>query len=294
MEKLRFSKGQSTGNDFVLFSDPEGAVELTPQRVRALCDRNTGIGADGVIRAVRSESMLEGAAVLAEEPEAEWFFDFWHADGTSGEMDGNGIRVYAHYLIEMGHVSPERRDTLPIATRVGVRDVLAGAAGYTVDMGRWRLGTEQLVTARGLYVPRPGLAIDLGGVHVVAALAHGGELEALDLNHEPTLKTGDAASFEFVVPDDQLVKNGVARISMRAHAERLGEVRSNAEAAAAAALAFRHWGGDAMPHHWSVELPGGRLSVRMFPTQEGEHVSLSGPAELVFSGELDLQALSAK
>lgn len=288
---LRFAKGQGTGNDFVLFSDPDGAVELTPQRVRALCDRHTGIGADGVIRAVRSRVIPEGTAVLQEEPEAEWFFDLWHADGTRGDMCGNGIRVFAHYLITEGLVAPERRDTLPIATRLGVRDVLAGASGYTVDMGRWRLGGEKLVSARGLYVPRPGLAIDLGGVHVVTALAHAGELEALDLNHEPTLNTGDTASFEFVVPDDTLVKNGVARIAMRVHEEGKGETRSSAAGAAAAALAFRHWGGDDMPHHWSVGVPGGRLAVRMFPTQEGEHVSLSGPAELVFTGEFELAAL---
>lgn len=288
METLRFTKGQGTGNDFVLFQDPDGSIELTPKRVRALCDRRTGVGADGVIRAVRSEAIAEGAAALQEEPEAVWFFDLWHADGTKGDMCGNGIRVFAHYLIAEGLVSPERRDTLPIATRGGVRDVLAGANGYTVDMGRWRLGGEQLVTARGLYVPRPGLAIDLGGVHVVTALAHAGELDALDLHHEPTLASEGGASFEFVVPDEQLVKNGVARISLRVHEEGRGEARSSAAGAAAAALAFRHWGGDDMPHHWSVEAPGGRLAVRMFPTQEGEHVSLSGPAELVFAGEISL------
>ena len=54
------------------------------------------------------------------------------------------------------------------------------------------------------------------------------------------------------------------------------------------ALAFRHWGGEEMPNSWSVEVPGGRLGVRMFPTEEGEHVSLSGPAELVYRGTITL------
>ena len=290
MTTLRFTKGQGTGNDFVLFTDPDGEVELTRDRVRALCDRHTGIGADGVIRAVRSSAIPTGAAVLEEEPEAEWFFDLWNADGTQGDMCGNGIRVYAHYLIAEGLVAPERRDTLPVGTRLGVRDVLAGVSGYTVDLGRWRLGNERLVTARGLYVPRPGLAIDLGGLHVVTALANASELEAVDLTHQPTLNSDDEANFGFVVPDEPLVKNGVARISMRAHEIGTGEARSSGAAAAAAALAFRHWGGEGMPHHWSIEMPGGRLAVRMFPTQEGEHISLSGPAELVYSGEIELPA----
>lgn len=290
MTTLRFTKGHGTGNDFVLFTDPDGAVELTRDRVRALCDRHTGIGADGVIRAVRSRSLPEGAAVLEEEPEAEWFFDVWNADGAPSAMCGNGIRVYVHYLITEGLTSPERTDTLPIGTRAGVRDVLAGASGYTVDLGRWRLAGEPLVSARGLYVQRPGLAIDLGVRHVVTALANASELDAVDLSQQPKLDVEDTVNFEFVVPDEQLIKNGVARIKMRVHESGVGETRSCGAGAAAAALAFRHWGGEGMPHHWAIDVPGGKLSVRMFPTQEGEHVSLSGPAELVYSGEIELPA----
>lgn len=54
---LRFTKGQGTGNDFVLYSDPEGTTDLTPAQIAGICDRNFGIGADGVIRAVRSRSL---------------------------------------------------------------------------------------------------------------------------------------------------------------------------------------------------------------------------------------------
>ncbi|MDP4899485.1 MAG: diaminopimelate epimerase, partial [Pontimonas sp.] len=53
--------------------------------------------------------------------------------------------------------------------------------------------------------------------------------------------------------------------------------------AIAAALATRHWAGEGAPNQWRVGVPGGSLAVRMFATEEGEHVSLSGPAELVFT-----------
>ncbi|MBP1327552.1 diaminopimelate epimerase [Leucobacter exalbidus] len=288
MTTLRFTKGQGTGNDFVLFTDPDGEIELTPARVRALCDRRFGIGADGVIRAVRSRSIPDGEAVLAEEPEAEWFMDYWNADGSEAKMCGNGIRVYAHYLISEGLVQSERRDTLPIGTRSGVRDVLAGMSGYTVDMGRWRLSGERLVSARGLYVPRPGLGIDVGNQHVVTALANVSELDAVELHQAPKLDPEGDANVEFVVPEEPLVKNGVARIRLRVHEMGSGETLSCGTGSVAAALAFRHWGGEGMPNNWSVEVPGGRLGVRMFPTQEGEHVSLSGPAELVYTGEFEL------
>ncbi|MGD9606204.1 MAG: diaminopimelate epimerase [Leucobacter sp.] len=290
MTALDFTKGHGTGNDFVLFTDPDGEIELTPERIRFLCDRHFGIGADGVIRAVRSRAIPEGAASLAEEPEAEWFMDYWNADGTPAEMCGNGIRVYAHYLIAEGLVAPERRDTLPIGTRAGVKDVLAGASGYTVDLGRWRLADERLVLAQGLHVPRPGLGLDLGNPHVVAALADEETLEALELTEAPELDPvpESGANVEFVVPEDPLVKDGVAHIRMRVHERGSGETLSCGTGVAAAALAFRHWGGDEMPNSWSVEVPGGRLGVRMFATEEGEHVSLSGPAELIYRGTITL------
>lgn len=290
MTTLAFTKGHGTGNDFVLFTDADGQMPLTPEQIRLVCDRRFGVGADGIIRAVRSRSIPEGESALAEEPDAEWFMDYWNADGTPAEMCGNGIRVYAHYLISEGLVAPERRDTLPIGTRAGVKDVLAGVSGYTVDLGRWRLAGERLVTARGLRVPRPGLGIDLGNPHVVAALADGSTLDALELHEAPGLdpEPEAGANVEFVVPEDPLIKNGVARIRMRVHERGSGETLSCGTGTAAAALAFRHWGGEGMPNSWSVEVAGGRLGVRMFATEEGEHVSLSGPAELVYSGTIDL------
>jgi diaminopimelate epimerase len=290
MISLAFTKGQGTGNDFVLFSDPDGETPLSPEQIRFICDRHRGIGADGIIRAVRSRAIPEGEASLAEEPEAEWFMDYWNADGTPAEMCGNGIRVYAHYLIAEGLVAPERRDTLPIGTRAGVKDVLAGVSGYTVDLGRWRLAPGHLVLADGLRVPRPGLGIDLGNPHVVAALADDETLDGLKLGDPPALDPvpQNGANVEFVVPEDPLIKDGVARIRMRVHERGVGETMSCGTGVAAAALAFRHWGGEGMPNSWSVEVPGGRLGVRMFPTEEGEHVSLSGPAELVYSGTITL------
>ena len=290
MVSLTFTKGHGTGNDFVLFTDADGEMTLTPEQIRFLCDRRFGIGADGVIRAVRSRALPDGAAALAEEPEAEWFMDYWNADGTVSEMCGNGIRVYAHYLITEGLVAPERRDTLPIGTRAGVKDVLPGVSGYTVDLGRWRLTGEHLVAANGLHVPRPGLGINLGNPHIVTALADDGKLDGLDLSAPPTMEPvlDSGANFEFVVPEEPLISNGVARVRMRVHERGSGETLSCGTGVAAAALAFRYWGGEGMPNHWSVEVPGGRLAVRMFPTEEGEHVSLSGPAELVYRGTIEL------
>ncbi|MEB0305296.1 diaminopimelate epimerase, partial [Cryobacterium sp. 10I1] len=215
---LNFTKGQGTGNDFVLFADPDGEIELTPAQIRAICDRRFGIGADGIIRAVRSRSLEAGAPALAEDDQAEWFMDYWNADGTLSEMCGNGIRVYARFLAEQGLADVPGGDTLVVGTRAGVRDVQRNAAGYQVDLGRWRLdGGEPLVRARNLAVARPGLGINVGNPHVVVALADLGELESADLGYIPQLdpEPADGANVEFVVPGDPLVVDGVGHIRMR-------------------------------------------------------------------------------
>ncbi len=126
---MRFAKGHGTGNDFVILPDPDGQLELTPELVVRLCDRHFGIGADGVLRVVRSADASAGAAGQS----AAWFMDYRNADGSVAEMCGNGVRVFARYLIDEGLATgPE----VAIATRAGTRLVHAAGDGqFTVDMG---------------------------------------------------------------------------------------------------------------------------------------------------------------
>ena len=291
MPEIHFTKGHGTGNDFVLFADPDGEIDLSAAQLAAIADRRFGVGGDGVLRAVRSKNLPEGAAALAEDDGAEWFMDYHNSDGSVSEMCGNGIRVFAKFLVENGLATLGKGETLAIGTRAGVRDLQANASGYQVDLGRWRLdGSEPLVRARDLPVQRPGLGINVGNPHVVVALASEEELDALDLSVIPQLEpvAEQGANVEFVVPADPLVTDGVGHIRMRVHERGSGETLSCGTGAAAAALAVRHWAGAGAPNQWRVEVPGGVLGVRMFATEEGEHVALSGPAELVYSGDLSL------
>ncbi|CAH0184333.1 diaminopimelate epimerase [Microbacterium sp. Bi121] len=288
---VAFTKGHGTGNDFVIIPDADGELDLTVEQVAALCDRHFGIGADGVLRVVRSTAIAEGAAALEEEPAAEWFMDYRNADGSIAEMCGNGVRVFAHYLVRAGLPTIEPGTTLPIGTRAGVRDVTASANGYQVDLGRWRLsGDDSLANARGLDVPRPGLGINVGNPHVVVALASDEELAGLELEYIPELEPAlpGGANVEFVVPGEPLVRDGIGHVTMRVFERGVGETLSCGTGVAATALAVRYWAGDRAPDNWRVDVPGGTLGVRMFPAEDGEHVALSGPAQLVYSGNVDL------
>ncbi len=288
---VHFTKGQGTGNDFVLFADPDGAIELDADELAGIADRHFGVGADGVIRAVRSSKLAAGAEALAEDPAAEWFMDYHNADGSAAQMCGNGIRVFGRFLIENGLVTLKDGESVAIGTRGGVRRLTRTAEGFEVDLGPFVvLDSEATVSARRLDIARPGLPVGVGNPHVVVALADDAELDALDLSEAPVVSPAppDGANVEFVVPGDPLVVGGVGRIRMRVHERGSGETLSCGTGAAAAALAIRHWAGEGAPESWRVEVPGGIVGVRVLDTRDGEHVALSGPAELVYSGELEI------
>lgn len=287
---ITFTKGHGTGNDFILIQDPAGQMALTEAEIRKLCDRHFGIGADGLIFAVRTENSAEVRGLLEQEPNAEWFMDYRNSDGSKAEMCGNGIRVFARYLLSNSLAELTDGSTLPIATRNGIKDVTATASGFAVDLGRWGVTeTEYLVRVGGLAVARPGLAINLGNPHVVVALADQEELSSLELSKAPVLdpEAPNGANVEFVVLDEPLIKEGVASLTMRVHERGVGETMSCGTGVAAAALAIRHWAGNGQ-NFWKVRVPGGEVAVRMFATEDGEHVGISGAAELVFTGSVEL------
>lgn len=291
---ISFTKGHGTGNDFVLVLDPDGEISISAEQIKKICDRHFGIGADGFIRVIKSENHVDGKRILTEEPNAVWFMDYYNADGSIAEMCGNGTRVFARFLTERGLVELNDGDTLSIGTRAGVKDLQRNMSGFAVDIGRWKLdGGEALIHTQGLDVARPAIGINVGNPHFVVALASGKELASLDLYEapgiEPTPELG--ANVEFVVPADPMVKDGVGQITMRVYERGVGETLSCGTGICAAALATRHWAGAGAPNIWQVTVPGGVLGVRMFATEDGEHVGLSGAAELVFDGQLDLASL---
>lgn len=293
MSKIAFTKGHGTGNDFVLVLDADGDLSLSKAQIARICDRHFGIGADGLIRVVKSQNLPEGKPVLADEPNAVWFMDYYNADGSAAEMCGNGIRVFAKYLLDRGLAEIIEGGTLPVGTRDGVKDITKSANGFAVDLGRWRLDSESLVEVSGLDVARPAQGIDVGNPHAVVALASDSELAALRLQDAPVIEPlpANGVNVEFVVPKEPMVQQGVGHISMRVYERGVGETLSCGTGIAAAALATRYWAGADAPNQWQVSVPGGVVGVRMFATEDGEHVGISGPAQLSFDGEIDLASL---
>ncbi|WP_062203091.1 diaminopimelate epimerase [Demequina salsinemoris] len=284
MTTLRFTKGHGTENDFVLLFDERGETEVTPALVRYLCERRAGIGGDGLIRAVRAGSLAAGAGF---SPDA-WFMDYWNADGTTSEMCGNGVRVFARFLER--EAGADLSEGLAIGTRAGERTVTSlGDGRYAVGMGRWVVSADDaVVTAAGLMPPRLAQPVDVGNPHHVVALASVDELEGLDLLEapgvDPVPPAGSNVEFAVMLGIDEAAGESRGRVRMRVHERGVGETRSCGTGACAVALAMHAWAGEASPTVWDIEVPGGEVTVRIEPNR----TVLEGPAVLVADGVVDI------
>jgi diaminopimelate epimerase len=268
---VRYAKGHGTGNDFIILPDAGDPPELTAELVRRLCDRRTGIGADGVLRVVRAEP---GTA-------AEWFMDYRNADGSVAEMCGNGIRVFAAYLI--GHqlaAGPE----VAIGTRSGTRVVRQAADGmFTVEMGPARTGGPTWAVVGGQR--HDGIAVDVGNPHVACLVDR--PVSGFDLSGRPEPEV-DAARFPDGANVELVRVTGDHAVEMRVHERGSGETLScgtGAVAAVAAAVAAAESVGewpDRGTQPWRVDVPGGQLEVMADPAAS----VLTGPAVLVAEGDI--------
>ena len=270
-----FVKGHGTENDFVLVPDANGRHELTAEQVARLCDRRAGIGADGVIRVVRTDATDDPAAVAARG-RARWFMDYRNSDGSLSEMCGNGIRVLALYLATHADVDP--RDPLPIATRAGVKDVTFDGDLVTVDMGAPEIFAETKVEVGDR--SWPATRISMGNPHAVAFV------DSLDdagaLREEPGY---DAGVFPEGVNVEFVTRRGDRHIAMRVHERGSGETRSCGTGACAAMVAAASADEVERGTPYTVDVPGGTLQVVWTPD---DRVLLTGPAVLVAEGVTDL------
>jgi diaminopimelate epimerase len=254
---MRFAKGHGTGNDFVIVPD---AADLPREAVAFLCDRRRGIGGDGLIRVVRTD---EGA----------WYMDYRNADGSLAEMCGNGVRVYARYLVESGLATGPRLDIL---TAAGPVVAIVGEDEVAVDM------PPTIVYGRGTAlvsgVDYPGTAVTCGNPNLVCRVD---DPAKLDLTVAPVLDPDEfpaGANVEFVGPTG----SGL-RAPMRVVERGVGETLScGSGACAVAAVVLADAGLESGVV--GLETPGGLLTVTL---GEGRTV-LSGAAVIVATGEVSL------
>jgi diaminopimelate epimerase len=258
-ESIGFVKGHGTRNDFVVLPDLDDALRLTDVEVQAICDRRTGIGADGILRVVRTAG------------DAPWFMDYRNADGSVAEMCGNGIRVFGRYLVDSGLAEAGR---VRVDTRDGVKKLDVPPTGdVTVGMGAPQRLTDAKLRLGGAW--HAGAGWSMGNPHLVVTDA---DVDDADLAEMPAIDPAEAFADGVNVEVVEVV--GAAHIRMRVHERGVGETQSCGTGACAAAVAVMAVRGERSTY--DVDVPGGRLQVKWC---DGGQVLLTGPAVLVASGE---------
>lgn len=273
---MRLTKHHGLGNDFLVLLDPDASHPLDADLARALCDRHTGIGADGIIRAIPAAPSAEPLARM----------ELRNADGSRAEMSGNGIRCLAQALLL---ADPGLGPDVSIATDAGVRTVTvhervdAVTDSLSVAMGVARVDGEAPEWAGG-DVAR-ALLVDLGNPHLVLDLsgAPAGAAEDIDLVEVGETVNGKIPGGANV----HLLTAGHAPggISIRTYERGVGPTLACGTGACASAVAARAWGlaGDRV----AVAQPGGTAEVTLGAAPNDE-VVLRGPATYV--GEITLGA----
>lgn len=279
---MDFSKGHGTENDFILLPDLDVQIDLGPQQVETLCDRRSGVGADGVLRVAKAGA-LAAAGVLDALPLGvgpdDWFMDYRNGDGSVAEMCGNGVRVFAHYVRAAGL---EQRSEFVVGSRAGARPVTvhradAQSGEVTVNMGTVRDLGPSTATIEGRIFP--GIGIDVGNPHLACVDPHltPVSLAALDLTVTPGFDPGvfpHGVNIEILTPLDD------GAVSMRVHERGVGETRScGTGTVAAAAAALRHSG--VTSGSVTVRVPGGEVIAQV--ASDGT-ATLRGPSVLVATG----------
>lgn len=255
---IQYTKGHGTKNDFVIIEDLENKIDLTPSLITRICNRETGIGADGILRITKKGNYF--------------FMDYRNADGSLAEMCGNGARVFAQYLFTKKLITEEN---FTFDTRAGFVQAEINAPGdISVTMN------EAILRGRIVEVSVNGhkfsaQAVDAPNPHAVAFVPDLGGLGDLKIPPvvSPDSEFPNGVNVEFVkkITDDH--------VQMRVHERGSGETLSCGTGASAVASVLREQSGRKL-NRMKIDLPGGTLQISF----ENGKTIMRGPAVLEESG----------
>jgi diaminopimelate epimerase len=261
---MRFEKWQALGNDYVIVEAAALPAPLTPPVVRALCDRHTGIGADGILLLVPPDERGFVARLRIFNP-----------DGSEAELSGNGAREAVMYLRRRGWTD---QDQFSIQTVAGeIRPTILSETTCRVDMGRARDHGPGEVQSDGRTWRFRQLSV--GNPQCAIALPTAAEVDALDLAAiGPGIER--ATQFPNRTNISWFAELEPGLIRARIFERGVGETSASGTGASGAAIAYVLRGGDSPV---IVRLDGGELEVDV---GEDLHVDLTGWAVPVYAGEL--------
>ena len=282
----RFFKGHGLGNDYLALELPELKFELTPPAIRLICDRHLGVGSDGILARTGSEVASFGLRIF-------------NPDGSEAEKSGNGLRIFARYLLGRGEVqvgSPFTVETPGGIVTMVVISQSDDSALVEVEMGRASFrsaavglnGPDREVDGEMLELEAgdrvPINTVSIGNPHCVI---FEDEVDVDDLRRRaPQISTHPwferGTNVQFAHP------LGGSSVEAWVWERGAGETSaSGSSACAVAAAAVRR--GLVSSREVEVRMPGGVLEVRV---GEAWDLVLRGPVEAVYEGEFLVEMLN--
>jgi diaminopimelate epimerase len=254
--KLRFFKYHGTGNDFVLIDGFSQTIELAETQIAALCHRRFGVGADGVI-------------VLQPHPDADFMMLYYNADGRPGSMCGNGGRCAVALAFHLGHIKEHTHFVAPD----GMHQASIEANGH--------IRLEMRPTQAPVFLSSGHGVVNTGSPHYIAEVA---DVESLDM-----VAFGKSIRYSPDYADVGINVNAYTDHPEYLHVrtyERGVEDETYSCGTGVTAVALM----SGRPSPVQIMTRGGTLTVEFnkLPGGRADHIYLTGPAELVFEGVVDL------
>lgn len=283
--RLKFTKMQGAGNDFIVLDGVRQQVSLTPTQWRALADRHFGVGADQML-------LVEPP----DGPDVDFVYRIFNADGAEVEQCGNGARCFVRFVREQG-LTDQRAVRVRTVNRVMVPR-MEDDGRVTVDMGAPVLAPEQVpFDASGLAPRSEGRdtvwPLDLSGARRWISVVSMGNPHAVqlvdDVDTAPVATEGPQIESHPRFP--RRVNAGFLQVisptsaKLRVYERGAGETLACGSGACAAAVAGMLRG--VLAPRVDIETRGGRLTLAW----SGESVFMTGPATTVFHGEIELDQL---
>lgn len=287
--RIRFTKMQGAGNDFVVLDETRGRLNLSPAQYRFLADRHFGVGADQILSVRPSPA-----------PGLDFEYVIHNADGGEVEHCGNGARCFVRYVRDQGLTD---KQTVRVKVQKGVIELTMNPDGrVTVDMGapvfeppEIPFNPQGLATAvvngwtvYDLPLGDQGVArvgvVSMGNPHAVVRVD--------DVDTAPVPGQGPRIEQHAAFP--QRVNAGFmqivsrTRIRLRVYERGAGETLACGTGACAAVVAGIRQGW--LDHRVDVQTRGGMLTIE-WAGEPGSPVRMTGPATPVFEGSIDIPDL---
>jgi diaminopimelate epimerase len=284
--RLKFTKMQGAGNDFVVLDGVSRTLDISPQRARRIADRHFGVGCDQILLVERSQ-----------RTDADFRYRIWNSDGGEVEQCGNGARCFVRFVHDKGLT---KKTEIRVETLSGViAPRLESDGQVSVDMGAPRFDPEEVpFDPSGLKPVGTRWPLEVEGVAVEVAVLSMGNPHAVrivnDIDAAPVTTQGPLIEGHPRFPRRanagymQVVDR--AGVRLRVWERGAGETLACGTGACAAVVTGIRDG--LLDDTVRVETRGGRLTIRWAGGENDPNRSvwMTGPAVTVFEGEIEIES----